>query len=45
MYNGVIALILGEAWLFRSIGLAEYALLGKLCVTGHEASHASERCT
>jgi protein-S-isoprenylcysteine O-methyltransferase Ste14 len=27
MYNGVIALILGEAWLFRSIGLAEYALL------------------
>ena len=27
MYNGVLALILGEAWLFRSIGLAEYALL------------------
>lgn len=27
MYNGVIALILGEAWLFRSIGLAKYALL------------------
>ena len=27
MYNGVIALILGEAWLFGSIGLAEYALL------------------
>lgn len=27
MYNGVIALILGQAWLFRSIGLAEYALL------------------
>ena len=27
MYNGVIALILGEAWLFRSIGLAQYALL------------------
>jgi protein-S-isoprenylcysteine O-methyltransferase Ste14 len=27
MYNGVVALILGEAWLFRSIGLAEYALL------------------
>ncbi len=27
MYNGVIALILGEAWLFRSIGLAEYAVL------------------
>ncbi len=27
MYNGVIALILAEAWLFRSIGLAEYALL------------------
>ena len=27
MYNGVIALILGEAWLFRSIGLAKYAPL------------------
>jgi len=27
MYNGVIALILAEAWLFRSIGLAEYAVL------------------
>jgi protein-S-isoprenylcysteine O-methyltransferase Ste14 len=27
MYNGVVALILGEAWLFQSIGLAKYALL------------------
>jgi len=27
MYNGVIAFILGEAWLFQSIGLAQYALL------------------
>jgi protein-S-isoprenylcysteine O-methyltransferase Ste14 len=26
MYNGVIALILGQAWLFGSIGLVEYAL-------------------
>src|SRR4029077_7785273 len=28
MYNGVIALILGAAGPFRSIGLAEYAVLG-----------------
>ena len=27
MYNGVIAIILGQAWLFGSIGLAKYALL------------------
>src|SRR5258706_3343016 len=27
MYNGVIALILGEAWLFGSVALAEYALV------------------
>jgi protein-S-isoprenylcysteine O-methyltransferase Ste14 len=27
MYNGVIAVILGEAWLFRSVGLVTYALL------------------
>ena len=27
MYNGVIALIVGEAWLFSSVALAEYALL------------------
>jgi protein-S-isoprenylcysteine O-methyltransferase Ste14 len=27
MYNGVIGLMLGEAWLFQSIGLAQYALL------------------
>ena len=27
MYNGVIALILGEAWFFRSFDLVEYALL------------------
>jgi protein-S-isoprenylcysteine O-methyltransferase Ste14 len=27
MYNGVIALIVGEAWFFSSVSLAEYALL------------------
>src|SRR5258706_10777414 len=27
VYNGVIALILGEAWLFGSVALVEYALL------------------
>jgi protein-S-isoprenylcysteine O-methyltransferase Ste14 len=27
MYNGVIALLLGEAWLFRSTTLFEYALI------------------
>ena len=27
MYNGVLALILGEAWLFGSVSLLEYALL------------------
>ena len=27
MYNGVIALILGEAWLFRSVSLVTYALV------------------
>jgi protein-S-isoprenylcysteine O-methyltransferase Ste14 len=27
MYNGVIALIVGEAWFFGSVSLAEYALL------------------
>ena len=27
MYNGVIALIVGEAWLFSSVSLLEYALL------------------
>ena len=27
MYNGVIAIILGEAWLFRSVSLVEYALV------------------
>ena len=27
MYNGVVALILGEAGLFRSVALVEYALL------------------
>jgi protein-S-isoprenylcysteine O-methyltransferase Ste14 len=27
MYNGVVALILGEAWLFRSVALVQYALL------------------
>jgi len=27
MYNGVVALILGEAWLFGSVSLLEYALL------------------
>jgi protein-S-isoprenylcysteine O-methyltransferase Ste14 len=27
MYNGVLALILGEAWLFGSMSLLEYALL------------------
>src|SRR4051812_10095599 len=27
MYNGVIALILGEAWLFSSVALVEYAVL------------------
>jgi protein-S-isoprenylcysteine O-methyltransferase Ste14 len=27
MYNGVLALILGEAWLFGSVSLLKYALL------------------
>ena len=27
MYNGVLALILGEAWLFGSVSLLQYALL------------------
>jgi protein-S-isoprenylcysteine O-methyltransferase Ste14 len=27
MYNGVLAVLLGEAWLFRSVPLAAYALL------------------
>jgi protein-S-isoprenylcysteine O-methyltransferase Ste14 len=27
MYNGVLAALLGEAWLFRSVALVEYALL------------------
>jgi len=27
MYNGVIALIVGEAWLFGSVSLLQYALL------------------
>ena len=27
MYNGVLALILGEAWLFGSMSLLKYALL------------------
>jgi protein-S-isoprenylcysteine O-methyltransferase Ste14 len=27
MYNGVLALLLGEAWLFDSVSLLEYALL------------------
>ncbi len=27
MYNGVLALILGEAWLFGSVSLVEYSLL------------------
>jgi protein-S-isoprenylcysteine O-methyltransferase Ste14 len=27
MYNGVLALILGEAWLFGSVFLLKYALL------------------
>jgi protein-S-isoprenylcysteine O-methyltransferase Ste14 len=27
MYNGVLALILGEAWLFRSTALFQYAIL------------------
>jgi len=27
MYNGVIALVLGEAWLFRSVSLVQYAVL------------------
>src|SRR4051812_38207829 len=27
MYNGVVALLLGEAWLFRSTALFQYALL------------------
>ena len=27
MYNGVLAVILGEAWFFGSVSLLEYALL------------------
>jgi protein-S-isoprenylcysteine O-methyltransferase Ste14 len=27
MYNGVLALLLGEAWLFRSTALFQYAIL------------------
>ena len=27
MYNGVLALLLGEAWLFGSVSLLEYALV------------------
>lgn len=27
MYNGVLALLLGEAWLFRSMALFQYAIL------------------
>jgi hypothetical protein len=27
MYNGVLAVIVGEAWLFGSVSLIEYALL------------------